>query len=64
MCMAITTNLAFCIATIHKSNIHSPHVYSSIQRIDAQFNLWHTKEFLMCYKLWHATLEDNANTVD
>ena len=29
----ITTNLVFCIATIHKSNIHSPH--SSIQRINA-----------------------------
>jgi len=27
-----TTNLVFCIATIHKSNIHSPH--SSIQQID------------------------------
>ena len=33
MCMAITTNLVFCIATIHKSNIRSPH--SSIQWIDA-----------------------------
>ena len=32
-CMAITTDLVFCIATILKSNIHSPH--SSIQRIDA-----------------------------
>ena len=31
--MAVTTNLVFCIATIHKSNIHSPH--SFIQRIDA-----------------------------
>ena len=51
--MAITTNLVFCIATIHKSSIRSPR--SSIQQIDAKIQLvayWGI--FLCAIKLWHA----------
>jgi len=52
-CMAITTNLVFCIATIHN---HSPHIctvlYSGLMHTISKIQLvaYCMGNFLMCYK--------------